>query len=98
MFETQREREREHQAGDRHVEMVVDMSALSNFFQWIWFLMMQGVVDVILQMRLWMLGLSQKTLTLVDFVSEISGLGIVDLASIYIRGILREQELFLERI
>jgi hypothetical protein len=31
----------------------------------------------------------------VDFVSEISGLGIVDLASIYIRGILREQYFFL---
>jgi hypothetical protein len=88
------EREREHQAGDRHGEMVVHISALSNFFQWIWFLMMQGVVDVMLQMRLWKLGLSQKTLTLVDFVSKISGLGIVDLASIYIRGILREQDSF----
>ncbi len=92
MFE--REREREHQAGGRHGEMVVDISALSNFFQWIWFLMMQGVVDFMLQMRLWKLGLSKKTLTLVDFVSEISGLGIVDLASIYIRGILREQYFF----
>jgi hypothetical protein len=57
--------------------------------------MMQGVVDVMLQMRLWKLGLSQKTLTLVDFVSKISGLGIVDLASIfYIRGIFREQDSF----
>jgi hypothetical protein len=90
----EREREREHQTGDRHGEMVVDISALSNFFQWIWFLMMQGVVDFMLQMRLWKLGLSKKTLNLVDFVSEISGLGIVDLASIYIRGILREQYFF----
>ncbi len=56
--------------------------------------MMQGVVDFMLQMRLWKLGLSKKTLNLVDFVSEISGLGIVDLASIYIRGILREQYFF----
>jgi len=72
-----REREREHQTGDRHGEMVVDISALSNFFQWIWFLMMQGVVDFMLQMRLWKLGLTKKTLNLVDFVSEISGLGIL---------------------
>jgi hypothetical protein len=69
--EREREREREHQAGGRHGEMVVDISALSNFFQWIWFLMMQGLVDFMLQMRLRKLGLSQKTLTLVDFVSEI---------------------------
>jgi len=69
--EREREREREHQAGGRHGEMVVDISALSNFFQWIWFLMMQGLVDFMLQMRLWKLRLSQKTLTLVDFVSEI---------------------------